>query len=309
MGIIFRSELMIIRPDVVLLHNIAGFSISIYKELARASIPFVQVLHDHYFSCLYSTMYRSSRICTKQCMRCILMRKGHLATTRLASGVIGVSSYILTQIKSMGYFSDVPSLIIKNLSPEPQAAKAALAYHRSTFKDNCVIGFLGTLTESKGIFDLLSAFQQVARPSDRLILAGTINMTAHRLHSLIKDDIRISHVGIVDRDVFFASIDILVVPSRVREAFGLVVQEARFRGVLTVVSNRGALPEIVADTPLSYVYDPDQSNSLAAVLKDVLANNNNWKHGTGISNSDYIKLKSDWDRSYETALLNCVHQM
>ena len=59
----FANELKSIQPDVALLHNIAGFSISIYPELVAASVPFIQVLHDHYFGCLYSMMYRNNSIC------------------------------------------------------------------------------------------------------------------------------------------------------------------------------------------------------------------------------------------------------
>jgi glycosyltransferase involved in cell wall biosynthesis len=125
-------------------------------------------------------------------------------------------------------------------------------------------------------------------------------------YSLVNSDPRISYMGIVDRDVFFASIDILVVPSRVREAFGLVAQEARFRGVPTVVANRGALPEISADTLSAYLYDPDESDGLSIVLKALFANRNSWRRGVEISNSDYTKLKFGWGKSYETVLQNCV---
>lgn len=309
MRIVFASELKTIRPDVVLLHNIAGFSISIYRELAQAAIPFVQVLHDHYFGCLYSTMYRNSKICTFQCARCSLMRRRHLTTTRLANGVIGVSSYILSQMKSIGYFLDVPSHIIRNISSQPNQVKTPSSHHQNTVDCGCIIGFLGVLNESKGILDLLFSFQQVARSSDRLLLAGNISMSSDMFYSLVNSDPRISYMGIVDRDVFFASIDILVVPSRVREAFGLVAQEARFRGVPTVVANRGALPEISADTLSAYLYDPDESDGLSIVLKALFANRNSWRRGAEISNFDYMKLKTDWGKSYEAVLQDSVQRI
>ena len=105
MQIVFASELKKLQPDVVLLHNITGFSISIYEALANASAPFVQVLHDHYFSCLYSTMYRNKKTCKSQCLRCTLIRARHTKTTQLANGVIGVSNFILNRILiNINYF-------------------------------------------------------------------------------------------------------------------------------------------------------------------------------------------------------------
>ena len=168
----FASELKLIQPDVALLHNIAGFSISIYDELVTASVPFIQVLHDHYFGCLYSIMYRNGKTCKDQCIRCSIMRRKHLPVTRLANGVVGVSSYILDKIKSLGYFLGTPAHVIRNLSAAPKEPDLSAAFWRKPETRGCIIGFLGGLTESKGIFDLLLAFQDAARPIDRLVVAG-----------------------------------------------------------------------------------------------------------------------------------------
>lgn len=305
----FASELKSIQPDVALLHNIAGFSISIYPELVAASVPFIQVLHDHYFGCLYSTMYRNRSICKNQCLRCSIMRKRHAPITRLASGVVGVSLYILNKIRSLGYFQDTPAHVIRNLSAAPQRCKVSKVYGEKREVTGCIVGFLGGLIEAKGIVDLLRAFQDVARPHDRLVLAGNIDTSVNFFHSLIKNDPRIAYLGVVDRDTFFASIDILVVPSRVPEAFGLVAQEALFRGIPIVASDRGALPEICSYAPSVYVYNPDKPACLSSVLKVLLLDQDRWRRGAEISNFDYMKLKTDWGKSYEAVLQDSVQRI
>lgn len=308
MQIVFSSELKKIKPDVVLLHNIAGFSISIYEGLANASVPFVQVLHDHYFGCLYSTMYRNRRTCQNQCLRCTLMRRRNAETTQLASGVIGVSNFILNRIKSLGYFSDLPSKVIHNLSNLPTKGSCSDKGFEGKSKLGCVIGYLGILTESKGILELIHAFENAAGPFDQLRLAGHFDKCLKQLYSIFNSDSRIEYLGVVERESFFSSIDCLVVPSLVPEAFGLVAQEAWFRGIPVLVSNQGGLPEAIVNAPSAYVYDALDQEGLTAALRTFLSDRGRWQRGSVISDFYYNISKQDWENSYEDFLQRCAHR-
>jgi glycosyltransferase involved in cell wall biosynthesis len=299
---VFTSELKKIKPDVVLLHNIAGFSIAIYEALTKVSLPFVQVLHDHYFICLYSTMYRNTKTCESQCLRCTLMRGRHSKTTQLASGVIGVSNFILNHIKSMNYFSGVPSKVIHNLSSDPTSEAVSNRRFEKISKLGCTLGYLGILTESKGVLDLINVFRRTAGPFDRLRLAGHLDNRLQHLHSEFDTDPRIEYLGVVEREFFFSTIDCLVVPSRVPEAFGLVAQEAWFRGIPVLVSNQGALPETIASAPSAYVYDASNTDGLTSALHTVLSDCTHWKPNQVISASYYNTMKRDWGKSYEEIL-------
>jgi glycosyltransferase involved in cell wall biosynthesis len=299
MQIAFTFELKKIQPDVVLLHNITGFSISIYESLADASVPFFQVLHDHYFICLYSTMYRRKKICDGQCLRCSLLRRRHLKTTQFATGVIGVSNFILNRIKSMGYFSGVPSNVIHNLSDKPPKINLTEDISGVAPKLGCTLGYLGILTESKGILDLLRAFKISAGPSDRLILAGHLDNRLSHLQTTFNTDSRIKYLGVVERDFFFSSIDCLVIPSKVPEAFGLVAQEALFRGIPVLVSNQGGLPEVVAASPSAHVYNARDPDGLTVALQTLLSDHDQWQRSQVISDIYYSALQQDWEKSYE----------
>lgn len=302
MRIAFSKELKMIQPDVVLLHNIAGFSISIYDALTRVSTPFFQVLHDHYFSCVYSTMYRNSKTCEVQCLRCNFMRKRNFKTTQRANGVIGVSNFILNRIKSIGYFSGVPSKVIQNLSSQPPKKEFSDEFFQKKFKLGCTLGYLGILTESKGVLDLIHAFKKTAGPFDSLRLAGHLDEKFQHLHSKINTDSRIEYLGILERDSFFSTIDCLVVPSRVPEAFGLVAQEAWFRGISVLVSNQGALPEAIVGASSAWIYNASDPDGLTKALQTLLSDRNRWEKGQVISDSDYEFLKKKWGESYEDFL-------
>lgn len=64
--------------------------------------------------------------------------------------------------------------------------------------------------------------------------------------------------------------DVVVVPSVCREAFGLVAAEAMALGKPIVVSNRGGLPEVVGSHENGWFFDPNNPNTLAACLLDIL---------------------------------------
>ena len=299
----FSKELAMLQPDVVLLHNIAGFSISVYKALSNASVPFVQVLHDHYFCCLYSTMYRKGKSCERKCLRCALVRRKHAEITQLATGVIGVSNFILNRTKALGCFSDVPSQVIHNLASAPSMGDPPNTTSIARSELKCIFGYLGILSESKGVMDLICAFKRSAGPLDRLRLAGNLGNGFEQLQFSINADPRIEYLGVVDRESFFSSIDCLVVPSRWPEPFGLVAQEACFRGVPVLVSNQGALQEAISGAACSYVYDAIDPDGLTAALEAILFDGERRRRQKIVAQSDYKAMEANWIDAYENTLL------
>jgi glycosyltransferase involved in cell wall biosynthesis len=75
--------------------------------------------------------------------------------------------------------------------------------------------------------------------------------------------------GWVDPAEFFADVDVAVFPSVRSESFGLVVAEAMAAGCPVVVSDAGALPEVVGpDHP--FVVPRDDAPALAMALGVVI---------------------------------------
>ena len=70
----------------------------------------------------------------------------------------------------------------------------------------------------------------------------------------------------------YCSADVVVVPSVVQEGFGRVALEALMAGAPVVSSNRGGLPEIVADGDTGLVVPP-QPDTLAAAIVRILREN------------------------------------
>ncbi|WP_197060934.1 glycosyltransferase family 4 protein [Microbacterium mangrovi] len=122
-----------------------------------------------------------------------------------------------------------------------------------------IVGFIGRVSINKGIGVLSEAMRVLERHnpgSFRLVLAGEPRFVSRRVQRECQTALRriapmTDRIGWVDRDEFFSQIDLLAVPSIFPEAFGLVAAEAMAARVPLVVSDCGALPDVVgADHPL-----------------------------------------------------------
>ncbi|MGG5259350.1 glycosyltransferase family 4 protein [Phycicoccus avicenniae] len=113
------------------------------------------------------------------------------------------------------------------------------------------LGFLGRHTVDKGLVVLaeaLAAVPEADRP--HLVLAGeprfTDDATARRVTEALEPlGAGVERLGWVEPATLFAAVDGLVVPSVAPEAFGLAGAEAMAAGVPVLVTDAGALPELV----------------------------------------------------------------
>lgn len=139
------------------------------------------------------------------------------------------------------------------------------------------IGFVGKVGTLKGVPDLITAFEQVQRRSERTIelwFAGAISDAG--LDSKIQSSAHVRYFGVIDnRDLhnFMNEIDIFVMPARVlpdhQEHDGRAVLEAMSTGVPCVVSDSGILPELVS--PLEgRIFPAGDAIRLAACLEELV---------------------------------------
>lgn len=138
------------------------------------------------------------------------------------------------------------------------------------------IGYLGRVTVAKGVVDLARAVQHIrAEGVDLTLVVG-----GELRHAASGDDIAIRDAcaalgeavewrGWVDPETFFRDIDLLVVPSRLPETFGLVVAEAMAYGVPTLVSDAGALAEVAGEKN-PWVFRAGEVDDLTRALRECI---------------------------------------
>jgi glycosyltransferase involved in cell wall biosynthesis len=76
------------------------------------------------------------------------------------------------------------------------------------------------------------------------------------------------------KEEFFSSIDIMSVPVRKHDGYGLYILEANASGIPVVQPDTGAFPEIIEKTKGGIIYSPDTIQELSAALEKLFDNHN-----------------------------------
>lgn len=231
------------QPDVVHTNLISGIGPLLWKRARPAAV--VHTLRDHYLICGKASLYKAGSNCTSRCLQC----RAWTAPFQLGGKpdiFVGVSSDIIEAHRDCGYIQSTDQTRVVFNSPKLQSRAAV----RRPNAGETVIGFIGKVADYKGIWVLLEAFERIADPTVRLKIAGRATASDYaRIQEFTRRDSRISQVGPTESSSFYASVDIVAVPSQWREPFGRVAAEAALSGKHAVVSGIGGLPEAIADFP------------------------------------------------------------
>ena len=176
----------------------------------------------------------------------------------------------VTLVPSRSMAGEVPGAeVLENWTEDVTASGAR--------RSGRTVGFLGRPSADKGVVVLAQALDLLrGRSGDpvRLLLAGEPRFVAPEDQravsaALASLDGLVEQPGWLRRPDFFSRIDLLVVPSRTPEAFGLVVTEAMSARVPFVVSDAGALPE-VAGPAHPWVAPAGDARALADTIEAAL---------------------------------------
>jgi glycosyltransferase involved in cell wall biosynthesis len=257
------------RPDVISVHNLAGWSVAAWGVIAKFGIPIVQVLHDSYLICGRSTMYTGCGNCIGQCGSCRLLRLPHRNACKHLSAVVGVSRFILDRHLSQGYFCNVPiQRVIHDARDKNILGLDAVApvYRSEALR----IGFIGRLHPSKGIELLLQAFSEADISGAALWVAGIGKSDYEKeLRTRWKSE-KIRFLGRVTPQEFYPQVDMVVVPSLLHDTFPGVVFEAFAFGKPVIGARRGGIPEMITDGENGFLFEPDRPDDLANAMRKLV---------------------------------------
>ncbi|MDC9565598.1 MULTISPECIES: glycosyltransferase family 4 protein [unclassified Pseudoalteromonas] len=172
----------------------------------------------------------------------------------------------------------------KNLCLNLPSAKITLIYnttdrrldsvkHVSSNVDKPItFGYLGRLSEEKGIHVLLSAINNINCSKDiNIVIAGSGKLSSEiNFPSYSRLGINVEYLGFVDSDFFFSSVDCLLLPS-LTEACPLVVIEAMSKKVPTIASDVGGVPELVQHGVSGYLFPKEDSLKLSQYIEDIVS--------------------------------------
>ncbi|AGI26627.1 glycosyltransferase family 4 protein [Pseudomonas sp. MT3] len=250
-------------PDLVVCHNLSGWSIAAWDAIREAGLPIVQILHDQYLTCPRGMRFNKGRHCQRQCGSCALLRRSHAEASARVDAVVGVSRYQLAALVEAGYFAHSQRYVVYNSAPfaPAQGAPAAVMPRRPLR-----FGFIGSLTPNKGVEWLIEQFQKQSLDAS-LLIAGRGEAAYVNALKSSADPQRVHFVGYRKSSEFFAEIDVAVVPSVGPESFGLVALEACAHRLPVIVSTRGGLVEIVRDGLNGLHCAPERPDSLGEAIR------------------------------------------
>ncbi|RMR60440.1 Glycosyl transferase, group 1 protein [Pseudomonas syringae pv. actinidiae] len=253
------------QPELVVCHNLTGWSVSAWDEITGANRPIVQVLHDFYLLCPASTMFRKGHSCQRQCTMCSQLRSNHAQLSEQVDTVVGVSRFMLDTLQAQGYFKGARGYVVHNASPftPPISGQPRAPIDDAPLR----FGYLGTLSTNKGLGWLIDQFQHLPFKAT-LQIAGRGQAADEKHFRAMATSPDISFVGVQRPEDFYRQIDVAIVPSLWNEPFGMVAVEACAHALPVIASRMGGLTEIIQEPLNGLLCNPDDPDSLGlAMLK------------------------------------------
>jgi len=258
-------------PDVVHSHSIAGLSTAALTTPARRGIPHVHTLHDYWLLCRRSSLvHRNGTNCDTRCRSCVALSRTRaaLVSRHPPDVLLAVSTAVARAHEQLGWAQGRLRVVrnpvevrIPDRRDRPPGAPV-------TF------GFLGRLTREKGAATLVRAFTESglgAGEHARLVLAGDGPLFAELERAVPEGVELLGWVTGSAKEDFFAALDCLVVPSEWPDPAPLVVDEARSRRLPVIGARAGGIPELVAPSGASLLFESGDPVALADRLQDFAA--------------------------------------
>lgn len=192
------------------------------------------------------------------------------ALARRTDTVIAISAAVAETVPGSRAYVIFNPVEQRNAAPNERSLESPFGNRGRT------VGFVGRLDSEKGVDVLIRAMAEI--PDATLRIAGRSRFSADSYRQELEELAdqcapgRVQFFGEMSGpDDLLAAVNVLAVPS-LREPFGRVVVEAFSFGVPVVVSDSGALPEIVHDGVEGLLFKCGDARDLATKLRLVLDN-------------------------------------
>jgi len=242
------------QPDVIHYHNFYSESLIFLAAYMRSNpkkIPVVYTLHD------IETLSK------------IPPALGGDVIGRLTDVIVSPSNYIHSRFTSIDTFESKDTVVIHNGVPvselQPKSSELQVLAAAS-------------FESHKGLVILLTAWAKIQShfPSAKLVIAGDGRERSFLLNYSQKLGIaeRVTFPGWLSEEQLrteFSKDTIVVAPSLIAEAFGLIVAEGQMAGLPAIASDIGGLKEIVVNNESGFLVSPGSADSLGKAIARLLA--------------------------------------
>ena len=252
------------RPDIIHVQHVS-FLVWVADYIkAMYNIPFVVTVHGPDLNT--AIVDRRFRKLTKQSLRRVSkIFPNSFDTKNRFYDIFGIAF----KHKTKTVFPGVDlSLFAKTTSPREIDRKYGL-------KGKRLVIYVGRLDKEKGVEYLIKAAKNI--PAEIYILGGGDYQADLEK---ITDEMKLKNVHFIgyfenpnELRKFYQRADVVVVPSIVKEAFGLVILEAMAAKTPVVASNIGGIPNIIKNRKTGFLVKPRSAGEIALRVNEILKNN------------------------------------
>ena len=174
--------------------------------------------------------------------------------------IINISNYEQNKAIEYGFNKNKMVMIYNGVADRKNIGLMKIAMDKS--KINLL--FVGRLDRQKGLDIFLRTYEKYDFPNIHLYVIGTSVLD----NAVPENTSKTTYLGWVDNkdiDAYYQACDAVIMPSR-WEGFGLVAIEAMRNSKAVIVSDRGALPELIQNEVNGYVFNLKEE----VLLKDIL---------------------------------------
>jgi len=245
-----------------------------WRFLRREKVALVHINH--------SGFWRPAEILGAKLARVPVLAHYHLVIdqpgpfTGLLDGIVAVSDFVS---RASGFRSASKTVIHNAVELDRFDRATDLRTELGIPPEAIVVAFAGQIRQNKGVDLFIRLADEIPDPAVRFLIAGECReskryadgYSRNQLLSEIAHDPRILYVGYrSDIENIYCSADIVTVPSRWQEPFGLINIEAGAARRPVVASRVGGIPEVIRDGENGLLFDPDHPASFAAAIRQLV---------------------------------------
>lgn len=288
-----RDSIADFEPDVIHLHRVRVFSVSLLHALCSFKGKVIMTLHDHYLTCPSSTRtFGDGRACNIDRCRPSIALKERCVGNSLVHTAVSLaefsfrakisrahsridhftfpSNFLLDwTVRSLGKSSD-QMRYLPNFSPDNRG----VPLEKAPRGDCLPFIFVGRLSEEKGLDVLLSAAALV--PQAKVLVVGEGPLKEEIERRIVELGIaNVELLGVRHSDELARLVSgsrALVVPSTCFETAPLVIIEAYQRGIPVIGARRGGISEMIVDGKTGYLFEAGNPAALADCMRRLVRN-------------------------------------
>jgi glycosyltransferase involved in cell wall biosynthesis len=265
-------------------HNPVSYAADIFRALRFFKAENVDLLHLN-----HSNYWRPAEMLAAKLLGIPIITHYHLAVrdpgpfVRLSSVIAAVSQYSAEHSLPAG----TPKIVIHNSVSLERFDSARDARDELALEGSAVVvAFIGQIRRMKGIDLFIRMAERIPGKNVRFLIAGECRDPARydgaygeaKLREMIAGDPRIRYAGYrTDVEHLYRSSDIIVMPSRWGEPFGLVNIEAGAARKPVVCTRDGGIPEVIRHGENGFLVEREDLEGLVRYTERLIDDENERK--------------------------------